>query len=79
MVMFFNWVDLWPAVAIISPFSPAGWKSRAGQLKQEGDREDRTQWRRMQPAFQVGTNQGRERHKRMKEREERDKEAGERA
>lgn len=39
MVMFFNWVDLWPAVAIISPFSPSGWKSRAGQLKPEGDRE----------------------------------------
>lgn len=43
MVMFFNWVDLWPAVAIISPLSPADWKSQAGQLKPEGDREQNAQ------------------------------------
>lgn len=36
MVMFFNWVDLWLAVAIISPFTPAGWRNQAGQLQPEG-------------------------------------------
>lgn len=36
MVMFFNWVDLWLAVTIILPFTPAGWRNQAGRLKPEG-------------------------------------------
>lgn len=39
MLMFSNWVDLWPAVTIILPFTPAGWRNQAGQLKPEGKRE----------------------------------------
>lgn len=37
MVMFFNWVDLWLVVTIILPFTPAGWRNQAGQLKPEGE------------------------------------------
>lgn len=37
MVMFSNCVDLWLAVTIILPFTPAGWRNQAGQLEPGGE------------------------------------------
>lgn len=39
MVMLFDWVDLWLAVTIILPFTPAGCRNQAAQLEPEGERE----------------------------------------
>lgn len=78
MVMFFNWVDLWLAVAIISPFTAASWGSRPDSLSQRGDRERNSRatgnMQRLEvneeecsPGLQAGDNQGRERRKKETE------------